>query len=387
MYGSHYREGALNRYAAVILLVAVAGCDAADRTAAPLTRVSADRFGRADVVVRAGGSIQAAVAAAPAGTVIRIEPGTYSEAVHVTVPGLTLVGERDRSGAGVVIVNPGGAENGISVDAGSNGFALVNVTVRGFDGNGVWLTGVDGFLLSGVTTVDNAEYGLYPVHSSNGVIERCQASGSNDTGIYLGQSHDVVVRQSVTFGNVNGIEVENSQRVRVLANDTYDNVVGILVVLLPGLEVKTTSDVLVSGNRVHDNNHPNFAPQGDLASFVPTGSGILVVGADRTVVEENTVTGNQFTGIALGSSLVLGALSGLPPEAFADIEPNPDNDRIAHNVVTGNGTVASPVPFLPAVDLLWDGSGTGNCWDDNRFGTSVPAPLPACEHPRPSRRR
>ena len=377
----------MNRYAAVVLIVVAAGCNAADHTVAPLARLSGERLADAVVVVRAGGSIQAAVAAARPHTVIRIEPGIYTEAIQVTVPDLKLVGERGRGGEGVVIANPGGAEDGISVDSGSDGFELVNVSVRGFDGNGVQLTHVDGFLLSGVTAVDNAEYGLYPVHSSNGVIERCQASGSNDTGIYVGQSHDIIVRQSDTFDNVNGIEVENSQRVRVLENDTYDNVVGILVVLLPGLQVKTTSDVLVSGNRVHDNNHPNFAPQGDLASFVPTGSGILVVGADRTVVEENTVTGNQFTGIAVGSALVLGALSGLPPEAFADIEPNPDSDRIADNFVAGNGAVASPVPFLPAVDLLWDGSGTANCWHDNRFGTSVPAPLPACADHESSRSR
>jgi hypothetical protein len=43
----------------------------------------------------------------------------------------------------------------------------------------------------------------------------------------------------------------------------------------------------------------------------------------------------------------------------------------------GNGA-ASPIPFLPAVDLLWDGSGVGNCWGHNRFITSFPNALPAC---------
>ena len=47
------------------------------------------------------------------------------------------------------------------------------------------------------------------------------------------------------------------------------------------------------------------------------------------------------------------------------------------NQVTGNGG-ASPIPFLPAVDLLWDGRGTRDCWQGNTFGTSAPAPLPAC---------
>ena len=357
----------MKRYAPLMLLVAAA-CDAPGRIAAPLAP-SADRIARAGVIVHAGESIQAAVDAARSGTVIQIEPGTYAEAIHISVPGLALVGQRRQDGRGVVIENPGGAANGIRVDPGGDRFVLLDVTVRGFGENGVLLSGVDGFLLSGVTAQDNGAYGLFPVHSSHGLIERCRASGHNDTGIYVGQSHDVSVRHSVAFANVNGIEFENSQRVQGIANEVYDNVVGILVVVLPGLDVKTTSDVLVARNRVHDNNHANFAPPGDLASFVPSGSGILIVGADRATVEGNTVSGNQFTGIAVGSTLLLGTLAGLPPEAFADIEPNPDHAVIRSNRVTGNGT-ASPIPFLPAVDLLWDGTGGGNCWGRNRFASS-----------------
>jgi len=360
----------------VLALLAVAACDGAQSLSAP--PLAPDRFGRPDIIVPAGGSIQAAVNAAGPGAVIQIEPGIYAEAVHVAVPGLKLVGQRTKRGDGVVIVNPGGEENGISVDPGSDGFALVNVTVRGFAENGVFLSGIHGFLLSEVTAQDNGEYGLFPVHSSDGVIERCRASGHDDTGIYVGQDTGVTVRQSVTFANVNGIEFENSHHVRALGNEAYDNVVGILVVLLPGLDVKTSSDVLVSGNRVHDNNHSNFAPPGDLASFVPTGSGILVVGADRVKVQDNTVTGNQFVGIGVASTLVLGELAGLPPEAFGDIEPDPDFDRVRDNVVTGNGAAPSPIPFLPAVDLLWIQAGTGNCWSGNAFATSFPDQLPAC---------
>ena len=94
-------------------------------------------------------------------------------------------------------------------------------------------------------------------------------------------------------------------------------------------------------------------------------------------VVEVKMTGNHFVGIGLGSSLTLGALAGLPPAAFADIDPDPDGVRILGNQVTGNGG-ASPIPFLPAVDLLWDGRGTRDCWQGNTFGTSAPAPLPAC---------
>jgi hypothetical protein len=47
--------------------------------------------------------------------------------------------------------------------------------------------------------------------------------------------------------------------------------------------------------------------------------------------------------------------------------------------VLGNGTLPSGTPADALLgDLAWDGSGTGNCWSANRFGTSVPPALPAC---------
>src|SRR2546426_12365821 len=108
----------------------------------------------------------------------------------------------------------------------------------------------------------------------------------NDTAtteIYTLSLHD-----ALPIWNVNGIEIENSSQVRAVANETYDNVAGILVVLLPGLIVKTSSDILVAGNRVHHNNHVKFAEPGGVESVVPSGSGILIVGADGGRVQNNT---------------------------------------------------------------------------------------------------
>ncbi|HXL54099.1 MAG TPA: hypothetical protein VN945_13285, partial [Gemmatimonadales bacterium] len=110
----------MKRYTPLMLLVAVA-CDAPGRIGAPVVP-SADLSGRPAVIVHAGGSIQAAVDAAVPGTVIQIEPGTYAEAIHVSVPGLALVGQRREDGRGVVIENPGGEDNGIRVDPGSDRF-------------------------------------------------------------------------------------------------------------------------------------------------------------------------------------------------------------------------------------------------------------------------
>ena len=131
-------------------------------------------------------------------------------------------------------------------------------------------------------------------------------------------------------------------------------------------------------NHVTNNNHINFAEPGGIPFFIPTGSGILLVGTDNTLVEDNKVKDNNSVGIATVSSLLLGALAGLPPEAFADVEPNPDGVKVIDNDLSNNGNAPAPGIGLPGADLFWDGSGTNNCWSNNKFAFSFPTVLPSC---------
>ena len=328
-----------------------------------------------DMVVHAGSSIQAAVNAAGEGFIIRIEPGTYSEAIVINKPGIQLIG----SGDGVIIQNPGDEENGITVRENGDGFVLKNITIQNFEENGVFMIRVDHFLLSHVITINNGEYGLFPLFCSNGVIEHCSATGHTDTGIYIGQSTSVQLNFNVAYANVNGLEIENCSDVVASKNQSYDNVAGILVVLLPGLTAKTSSGIVISNNHVYNNNHVNFSePGGGFENFVPSGSGILIVGTDETTVNDNNVSDNNFVGIATVSTLILGSLAGIPPAAFADIEPNPDGTKVLSNVLKNNGSAPPQGIPLPGVDLLWDGSGTNNCWKSNIYNTSFPSTLPTC---------
>jgi len=372
-----------NRILLGLMVVGLAGCESVGTPTAPPPDPDLSRFGRPDIVVLPGTSIQDAIDRAAPGDRIFVRPGIYRETVTISKPGIALVGLGQRNGIhGVpVIENPGGADDGIKVTSAATGVEIVNLVVRGFEENGVYLRGVSGFVLRDIVAVDNGEYGLFPVFSS-GVVERCVASGHSDTGIYIGQSNQVVIRNNTAFGNVNGIEVENSTDIQVLDNDTHNNTAGIIVVLLPGFPTKVSSNILVEGNRVRDNNLPNFST-GGFEQFVPAGSGILVVGADQTTVRNNTVHGNSFVGIAVANTGLLAQLAGVP----IDVEPFPDGARVENNTVTRNGG-AQPIPFLPpGTDLLWDGTGVGACWTGNTFFTSLnldllggnPTPsLPAC---------
>ncbi len=343
-----------------------------------LTSAEKTANGMPHIVVKSGSSIQAAVDAANTGTIIFIQPGIYNEAIHVNKAGIQLVGMNEKSKE-IIIQNPGDEENGIEVTSNGNGFVLKNVTVQNFKDNGVLLTGVDNFILDHVKAINNKEYGLFPVFCHHGVITYCSATGSSDTGIYVGQSTDIEVQYNTAFANVSGFEIENCTNVNASFNESYDNAGGLLVFLLPGLIVKSASNISVIKNYIHDNNRANFStPQGGFEFFVPTGSGILVVGADNTTIQKNIISHNNFVGIATVSSLIIGSLAGLPPEAFADIEPNPDGAKIIENTLTQNGSAAPPGLPLPAADLLWDGSGTNNCWSKNIYTTSYPSAFPVC---------
>lgn len=333
--------------------------------------------------VRRGQSIQKAIDNASAGSIVFIGPGTYKEALTITRP-LHLIGIG--APGTVIIQDPGGEENGIFARD-VTGLSLINLTIRGFSGNGVFFIGVNGFLLNRLFTdqLRVGAYGLFPVRSKNGLITNCTAVGANDAGIYIGQSENVAVLHNKAYGNVIGFEAENVRQTVWAFNRGYENAAGMLAILLPPsryISVIYADRMVVSHNRFTDNNEENFAEAGELASFVPSGTGLLVIGYDGSSVSHNRVTGNGFVGIGLGSTVTLWTVAGRDPADLATIDPFPDKVRILHNQVTGNGFAGSPLP-LPGVDLLWDRTlfenyGSGNCWKGNTYNTSFPEDLPSC---------
>ena len=79
----------------------------------------------------------------------------------------------------------------------------------------------------------NGAYGFYPVESENVLIDGCVAIGASDAGIYVGQSKNIIVRNSVAQYNVAGIEIENSYYADVYNNLASHNTGGILIFDLP----------------------------------------------------------------------------------------------------------------------------------------------------------
>jgi parallel beta-helix repeat protein len=324
-----------------------------------------------DVVVVA--SIQAAVDAANPGDTVLVPPGRYQETVTIAKSGITI-----QAGRGAVL-DASGFAVGIRVTAAPGGggcptTTLADITIDGLRTEnarftGVLLRGVDGFAVRDGLYAGNEEYAIFPICSRNGVIAGNDVAGTDDAAIYVGNSHDVRVEHNRATDSTVGIEIENSTGVVVSHNTTIDNTSGIVAFVLPGLAVPVTQDVLVEGNVVMHNNRPNpVLPGEDVVGLIPSGTGILTAGADRVTVRDNRVVGNDSGGIAVVALPV--------PNPDPRVDPFPDDNRIRDNVALANGRNPDPLrsPY-PGADLIYDGSGSGTCFSDNVFASSIPTGL------------
>jgi len=306
-----------------------------------------------------------------------------------------LVGAHGRDG-GPVLENAGGQVQGIAVaKPGADGATcfsdpaqriagnvVAGFTVRGFDGEGIFLFCADDWRVTGNATHDNGQYGIFPSHAARGLVRGNVATGSNDTGVYIGQSRDVRVHHNLARGNVSGFEIENCTGVRLDHNVATGNTGGILSFTLPGLDLSVNDGNAVERNVVRGNDRDNTClDPTDTVCLVPSGTGILLLAADRNEVRENLVRDNRTVGIAVFDFCTA---TGTPADACVQlgIDPSPDGDRVTRNLVTWNGAAPDLTRLpagVPGADLIWSGVGTGDCWSRNRFGSSFsPAPLPVC---------
>ena len=326
-------------------------------------------------VVVVSTTIQAAVDASQPGETVKVPPGTYRENVVVAKNDLTIEGSPGAVLEGVGVSGDTGIHVAPPPSAATiKGFRLRGLRVQNFAENGVLIENGRDFVVTGGRYLGNHEYGIFALHSADGRIEGNSVSGSDDTAIYVGQSHDITVQDNVVEDSTVGIEVENSTDVTVESNRCSGNSAGILVDVLPGLDETVTRNVTARDNVLVQNNRPNpVTDPSDILSLLPSGVGLLNVGGDRLTAEGNIAVGNQSAGIIVAQ---------LPPAAAAldpRINPFPDNDEIRNNVALGNGANPDPkIAPLPGADLVWDFSGSGNCWANNVFQTSFPDPLPSC---------
>ena len=183
---------------------------------------------------------------------------------------------------------------------------LENFTIQDTKGDGIKVQETDGINMVNVKAEwtngpnpKNGAYGLYPVQCRNVVIDKCISVGASDAGIYVGQSVNIVVKNSEAYHNVAGIEIENSINADVFGNNAHHNTGGILIFDLPDLIVKKGQNVRVFDNLLEENNLDNFAPPGNIVGTVPAGTGILVLATSDVEIYNNRIINNKTIGTGI----------------------------------------------------------------------------------------
>ncbi len=361
------------------------------RALVPEYNVGAPAEARADraattVRVKPGESIQAAINDARPGDTIEVEPGIYSEELTIDLDRITLKGitkaspfeaARDdlqsASGKGDGSRWPildGRKKLSDAVIATGDYFRIEGFEVRNYVANGVVVQHANAPVFRDLFVDSTGLYGTYPVSCTGVLIERVAATKIADAAIYVGQSRDIIVRESIAYGNVTGIEIENSVNALVEGNHVFDNTGGILVFLLPNNVSKIGKNARVVNNKVIENNHPNFGNPTSIVGRVPPGGGILVMAVDNTEVTGNEIRGNNSYGVAVTS-----LETSFPKGTHFDVGSTPENNWIHGNRFSGNGS--NPAESirkrgLNGADLLWDLSGWSNRWDEPGATTATP---------------
>lgn len=206
----------------------------------------------------------------------------------------------------------------------------------------------------------NGAYGLYPVSSTNVLIENCEASYAMDAGIYVGQSRNVVVRNNYVHHNVAGLEIENT-----IVGEVYDNVArfntgGMLIFDMPDLPQANGDRIKFYNNVMEDNNGENFAPKGMVVSTIPPGSGMIIMSHSNIEAYQNTIKNHKTLGVAVNSWLFTGV-----PFKSEEFDPFSSNINLHDNTITDNvgpadtsteyGQLLTAIMGGEPVDLIIDG--------------------------------
>jgi hypothetical protein len=340
-------------------------------------------------------TISAAVKKAQGGDLIKVGNGTYREGVKVSGPGydgLRIVGNKKSPGKVVIDstkVKGSAAQNGIQVNN-ADGVELAGIKAQGYRANGFFLVNVDGYDVNHVIAAGTGVYGVYAFNSKGGTISDSTAYDNNDSGFYIGQTPKQakpkrsLVTRVTSYRNVLGYSGTNMRYVTITKSKWFNNGTGIVPNALKSEKFPPPQENVIANNDVFWNNYNYFAgakfkipttgPSG-LAGY-PIGVGVLLFGSQSTTVEKNRIYGNWLAGFG---EIPQVTLAGEKDPKLKEASILRDN-TVRNNVFGKGGS------DLNARDMVYDGSGTGNCFSGNTVTSpNVPASnsvFAACPGPK-----
>jgi parallel beta-helix repeat protein len=251
-------------------------------------------------------------------TVVRLSAGTFrfDNALTIRQRGITLVGagkgskgELEGTGASTVLEFTNAVANTNGIDHVGDWFTIRKLAIVNAKKDALRVEASTNVRIVEVRTEwtsenrpDNGKYGLYPVKSTNVLVQGCEAYNAADAGIYVGQTKRAVIRGNIAKQNVAGIEIENTQNADVEGNLAEDNTCGLVAFDLPGNPVAGT-DVKIWKNVIRNNNRSNFGAS--VVGQVPAGTGTFVLASRRVELTRNTYANNNTVDVAVISGLSL----------------------------------------------------------------------------------
>ena len=303
------------------------------------------------------------------GDVIQIPEGLFNfkRSLVMNSDNVTIIGQGMDKSVLSFAGQIAGAE-GLSVNA--SDFTIQDLAIEDTIGDALKVNEGNNIVIRRVRTewtrgpnVKNGAYGIYPVQTTNLLVEESVAIAASDAGIYVGQSDNVIVKNNRAEFNVAGIEIENTTNADVFDNLATQNTGGILVFNMPQIPKEGHSS-RVFRNTIVANNTENFAAEGTAVSGVPKGSGILINSNDRVEVFDNEIKDNQTANILI-SSYFSANFAG-QRELADEFDPYPEHIFIYDNQFEGGGKEPRRdylVQLKNAVfgeagefpDIIWDG--------------------------------
>jgi len=235
---------------------------------------------------------------------------------------------------------------------------ITGFRVVGFDGEGVFGFGTQNLTVSHVVAIDNTDYGVASFEGIGTTFTHNAASGSDDAGVYVGDSlnANALVKDNRSWGNTIGILVRHVQNAIVSGNDVWGNCLGVF--LLNDGQAGGSGHTAVMNNTVVANNEvcEHFGPPGYLPPL--GGGGIVLTGSQHNAIFQNVVRDNQGTTLFSGGIVLIAT-----PKATTDNAST--NNLVFLNRARGND---------PA-DIVEDEASTDNLIVANRCQTSAPVGL------------
>lgn len=245
-------------------------------------------------------------------------------------------------------------------------------------------------------SVESGRYGIYPVNSQNILVDDTISVGASDAGIYVGQTDNAIIKNSVARFNVFGFEIENVRGGEYIDNLAECNTGGFLVYDLDGL-TRYGKKTRVHRNIARNNNTYNFATPGSIVSNVPRGSGMITLGYDQIEIFDNVFENHGTAGIIHTSYVLMGEPGDRRLDMYTEGVhiynnvfrdngndlPQPD---VATILATGGSQVTSAFPLIVGLKIAAAGGGYRGAhivWDGYADEYDPDCPYPVDDQGQP----